>query len=233
MCHISAREGEKFFWHPSSDPMAHFAVDCEGKRIETDILVAGYINEHMNQYELQIPDDIIGICFLFWFIKVCDEWDREHLPGAVKIDGQTVKATSWGDQCVYGCHSIDKGSHQWTLQLTRKTTGKWFCIGIIEDKPEILKEFQNSVNFILEHGCLLHSDGKFYRGSITYGESYMGQTRFEEEDTRIAMALDMDNHTLSFNIDGIDYGVATNKLDKDRYRMVITLDTENHEVKLL
>ena len=53
--------------------MATFTVDAEGNRIQTDILVAGWIRECAKTNKLEIPNDITNTCFVFWFIKVCEE----------------------------------------------------------------------------------------------------------------------------------------------------------------
>ena len=72
--------------------MESFTVDSHGKRIKTDILVCGYVRDMMNEYKLEIPDEIIGLCFLFWFIKVCDQWDESLCDTELTdIDGSCCK----------------------------------------------------------------------------------------------------------------------------------------------
>ena len=51
--------------------------DCNGKRIKTDILTAGYLREEIeNKYKISIPSEIKRLCFDYWFINICDEWDK-------------------------------------------------------------------------------------------------------------------------------------------------------------
>ena len=71
--------------------MTHCAVDGDGNRITTDILVEGYIRENAKKYNVLIPLDINTICFLFWLIKICDEWDKEFLAEGVDLDGEVIK----------------------------------------------------------------------------------------------------------------------------------------------
>ena len=90
--------------------MAQLAVDAEGKRIKTDILVSGYIKKIATNCALLIPVEINKICFDFWFIQICDEWDDQYLSEGVIIDGEIVKHTNDCDVVsIYGCHSIVKG----------------------------------------------------------------------------------------------------------------------------
>lgn len=56
--------------------MEPFTIDKDGCRIMTDILVTGYIRNHMNEYNVDIPGEIIGLCCMFWFIAISDEWDN-------------------------------------------------------------------------------------------------------------------------------------------------------------
>ena len=210
--------------------MAQLAVDSEGKRIKTDILVCGFIREGGTQCELLIPDDINTICFLFWFIKVCDEWDKKYLADGVEINGQMMKAPDTFEwTSVYGRHSIDKGSYTW--EVTIKASCQWFSFGLIEDKPDILEEFIESINYVDAHGCVLHDNGKFYRGSTSPLKDY--SAAFEDADAKITMTLDMDNHTLRYIVNGKDYGVVTDKLDKKKYRMVVTVWNDKDGVELL
>ena len=47
------------------------------------------------------------------------------------------------------------------------------------------------------------------------------------------MTLDMDNHKLSYTVNDEDHGVATDELDKNKYRMIINFMYNNHEAELL
>ena len=85
--------------------MASFPVDANGQRIKTDILVAGFIKDAMSEHKLEIPDEIIGLCFLFCFIKVCDQWDRSLCHETIEIDGECATIS---DQFNYdlGCCTL-------------------------------------------------------------------------------------------------------------------------------
>ena len=211
--------------------MSTFTVDADGKRINTDILISGYIRNISNRFKLLIPIDIIQICFQYWLITICDEWDKKLSSDKVAGDGQIVTAgTSASYASIYGCLGIDKGSYTWQVKL--KSEVRWFCMGIIEDDDNILTKYRDGCGYVLNNGCCLHDDGKFYLGSQTSGKSYIdGFPRSAE--TIIAMTLNMDDHTLSYKINAKDYGIVTNKLDKSKYRLVISFYYANHSVELL
>ena len=115
--------------------MSLFNVDAEGKRIETDILVTGYIRDSSKEYKILIPEDISKICFVFWFITVTDEWDRQYLAEGVEINEQTAHLKISNMVSIYGSLGVDK-IYSWKLRLITDT--KWINIGIIEDNPSVL-----------------------------------------------------------------------------------------------
>ena len=71
--------------------MPQFAADSTGHRIKTDILVCVYMRENGQKCRLLIPVDVNKICFQFWLINVCDEWDKKYLSEEVELDGQIIK----------------------------------------------------------------------------------------------------------------------------------------------
>ena len=207
--------------------MSLFAVDSQGNRIETDILVAGYIRNVASEYNLSIPEDINGICFLFWLIKVCDEWDRKSSAESIKIDGQFAKTTEQGVSSVYGSQSVSQGVYSWRIKTKQKM---WACIGVIEDDVKVLEQFRNDNDYDESgHGCFLLTDGFFYNNERL--ERYCGD--FKDKDRIITIILDMDKHSIKFKIDDKEYGIATDKLEKDKYRMIISLYDKGDVIELL
>ena len=212
--------------------MSRLAVDAEGKRIKTDILVSSYIRENGKKCELLIPDDINKICFEFWLIKICDEWDKKYIYSGVTIDGDIAKYSNDSTiASVYGCHSIDKGSYSWEMVLRRPSHPGWFCVGLIEDTPDILQNYTGSCTYYIDgHGCHLFHNGCFYdptKKQVT--ESFVGH-----EETKIVMVVNMNEHKLWFNINDTEDEIATDQLDTNKsYRMVINFNELGNEVELL
>ena len=209
--------------------MATFAVDGEGKRIKTDILVSGGIRDIAKEYKLLIPHDINGICFDYWLIKECDHWDKSRLAVNAVIDGQIVKLSSIGARqaSTFGCISIDKGSYEWKIKFISSV--QWCCIGIIEDTPEILKQYQNDNDYHYSNGgFILNVNGQFY-GDVSRAYS----AAFDEKGTVIAIKLNMDDHTLSYMINDKDLGIAMKDIPQKAYRFVLTMYYADDVIELL
>ena len=73
--------------------MAGTSFDSKGERITTDILVSGYIKNVVKECNLLIADEIRAICYVFWLIKACDEWDKDSSTEYIKIDRFKVQTT--------------------------------------------------------------------------------------------------------------------------------------------
>ena len=122
--------------------MSSITVNAENERVITDILVVGYTLQETEKYAISIPNEIIGIIFLFWFIDVCDEWDKSLCSEYANINGQCVKFKNDKICSIFGIKSVEKGIFEWKLEF--KTEIKWCCIGIIQDELDILRKSQDS-----------------------------------------------------------------------------------------
>ena len=76
--------------------MSTFQVNSKGNRIKTDILIAGYLRQDIeDSLKMLIPSEIKALCFVYWFIKICDEWDESYTDirdeQYVEFSGQIVK----------------------------------------------------------------------------------------------------------------------------------------------
>ena len=82
--------------------------DQNGNHIKTDVLVSGYIREIID-----IPSEIIHLCFLYWFIDICDTWDKSKSQKEAIITGQCVKSSpdDYYTFTVYGSRIIESGSY--------------------------------------------------------------------------------------------------------------------------
>ena len=214
-----------------------FNVDCNGKRIKTDILVSGYFRNSGKRYKVLIPEDIKGICFMYWLLNPCDKWDRKFSSKRIKIEEEIGRCKKAGTASIYGSLSIDRGSYSWRIRY--KTKIQWICIGVIRDNPEILKQFQRSNRYIDSyHGCYLSQAGYFYDAYTrlyNYGDNKGRKycKEYRDKDTIITMTLNMDEQTLRYKINDREYGIATDQLEKDKYRMVVNMCWLNDTIELL
>ena len=201
---------ENFTEEAQTKTMATYGVDAKGKRIDTDILVAGYIRDCNKDYKLLIPEDINAICFVFWFIKVSDEWDRQYLAKNVEINGQIVHTETSQMVSIYGSLGVDKGIHSWKLRLTSDV--QWMNIGFIEDNSDILKKHQTSNQYLYDKsgGCL-STDGKLYANIMSSTGTWFPPKSYipipfrtlnvlKTAGTRITLTLDRENNTISYGI---------------------------------
>ena len=121
--------------------------------------MAGYIRIFNKECKLLIPVEIISICFDYWLIKVCDEWDKQFLAEGVEIDGQQISISNNTINSFYGCYSFNTGEHSWQIKLHSDIS--MFFIGIIEDDEAVLRRYQKSRWHWHANGCCLGSDGQF------------------------------------------------------------------------
>ena len=214
--------------------MSSLVVDSEGNRIETDILVSGWMRKAERKFKLLIPNVIKKICFEYWLITVCDEWLQEYALNDVIFRGQCVTiGDTWhtdgygAQRSIYGCEVIESGVYSWKIRFI--TEIEWICIGIVEDDKQTLQMCASGCNYARQHrGCfILCNEIYFTNNSRDYYD------HIADKGTIVTMTLDMDNKSISYKINGKDYGIAYDGLIKKKYRLAITLVDEATEVELI
>ena len=91
--------------------------DSNGHRVKTDIVVTGFIRKVSKEIPMEIPNDIIHLCFLFWLIDICDEWDKSISDENLVIEGGIVKSSDddvsdtmgLNRGTVFGTHIVEHG----------------------------------------------------------------------------------------------------------------------------
>ena len=206
--------------------------DNNGNRITTDILVSGYIREMMN---IDIPSEIIHICFVFWLIDVCDTWNKCISHPDVIIDAQYAKPEFDGHKCtVYGSQVIESGSYEWKLKC--ETDIIPLGVGVIEDRDEVLKHNHASYSYGMDgDGCFLLSNGKFFYSDDPSDDIFDYAKPFGDEGTMITLILNMDKQSVCYKINDEDFGYVNAKCvkKKQKYRLAVTMVTGNKKIALL
>ena len=213
--------------------MSSVVVDKDGKRIDANILTAGYIRQQIEIVnKLLIPEDIKNLCFIYWYIASCDTWNTQFSNSHFEIHSQNLKIKALNEHSTaYGNHAVSSGVFSWKLRFNKQTD--WFCVGIIEDNDELLKKHVSDNDYDLtDYGCFFFYSGVFfYRGGIKgYGE------KFTNKDDEITVILDMDEKRVALEINGKSYGFAGDehdKMEKDSYRLVVTAYDQGADVELL
>ena len=219
--------------------MSSLCYDHAGNRVTTDILVSGYIREFVDKFRTGIPNEIIKLCFSFWLIDVCDEWDKSLCHKFAEINESVFTLVDDytqgkdGVHCctAFGTHSIKEGEiFEWTLRLNTKIS--WICIGVCPDEPDSLREnkVRNSYGYDNnKRGCfLLNMNGVLYHGNT---QNYC--TRFGEKDTLIKMTLNMKDHTISYKINDEDHPFVDAKLKAEKYKLAVTHYHPTQEIELM
>ena len=217
--------------------MASACVYYKGKRIKTDILVSGWIRNIKRRNKVSMPRDIIELCFKFWFIDICDEWDKKYIDESdVTLQGQciTMKDTwnpeSGAQRSFYGCYSVEEGVYEWIIRFN--TEMSWICIGIIEDDQELLKKHAKEGNRYKDtgRGWFLREDGVFCCNQAEYNTLCES---FQAKGSIVSTRVDMNAHELSYKINEQDWKIATKQLKQVKYRFVVTMVDKGTQIELL
>ena len=219
----------------------NFSVNAKGERITTDIVVSGYIREEITErHRMSIPLEIKKLCFLFWYINACDKWDKSICHEFVKINAKGTcfrldDDYEWDPEgvglcSVYGINTV-KSPQIFTWKIRLNTYVYWACIGLIKDDTKVLKENITDNSYGREDpGCFLINHGAMcYQWKRK--ENYV--KRFDQKGDIIQVTLNMKQHTIRYKVNGIDYGIAYDKLYEDSYRLVVSISDNNEEIELL
>ena len=218
--------------------MTTFTVDSNGDRIKTDILACGYVRQEIeNVYKIMIPSEIKQLCFVYWFINICDEWDKTLMDG-IDCDKQIVKSTDGHYATIYGMNVIKSGTYEWWLKLHHIHYG-CICIGIIENKSEYLNKHLTNFDYdMYGYGCWWYPTGNLYGISETGGKSEKFTKSFkcgneDIKDVVIGMKVDLDTKSISYSIDGDEYKKAPCKIRTTECRLAVSLLAKDDQVELL
>ena len=206
--------------------MSTVAVDKNGKLIKSDILTSGYIRQEIeNVYEISIPTAIAKLCFDYWFINICDQWDIELCKHQnLQFNEQIVKYIDGPSfRNIYGCHSVSSGQFEWRLNL-KKIGDKGIYVGIIHDDK--LNDYLESGHYVGDgYGAAWHSkSGCLFDSSVRFpklSDEFKGII----ENVYMKIKIDLDERSVYYSIDGDEYKKAPYTLDKNKsVRLVVTFN---------
>ena len=193
--------------------------------------VYGYIHGLQRKYNQNIPKEIIFICILFYGNET-EEWDSKYISKYMEVSGKTLKQTRDGMGSSFGKLVIDSGVFKWRLKIN-ECQKYGFILGIraVDDKAEHLST------------CMWFTDGGFHNGygwksSTTRLSNNRGMLLGDEYGVEpsngsiIEMILDLQNLTLSYIIDGKNYGKAFD-IKKCKYRLGLYMRMKGDTLTLL
>ena len=217
---------------------------------ENEHLIFGYVHQIEQNYKnMNIPIDIINLVAYFYLLY--DEWDVNEKSECIQLSNnntciQNIDTTKgyYTMSSIFGTTICkrDNGKYEWKLQVTNTNTNHQFedmngsnVIGIIK----IGRYRDKSKNIDLDDDFLR----SFYGYGVCHGkakatcnvpvavffdslqDSKYGELFANINDT-MTVCLDMDNYTLSYNINGTDYGKAFD-VDKDSdYKFAVSIRTD-------
>lgn len=195
----------------------------------TNKLVHGYIHRYQNLFFEDIPLDLIHICLLFYGFG-SDEWDLEYICG-MTLEGTTITKDFGKRSCSYLKRIAEYGQHQWRFKLENITGQIW--IGILR------VEHYKSDDYTSMNDCF-HTKGRGYAftpldGNISDPETGNYSDKYGKkcnDNDIVEMHLDLEELTLGYKIDGIDYG-KSHDIQKGNYRAAIYMSRANCSITLI
>eukprot|EP01084_Bolivina_argentea_P174713 302630_1 len=200
-------------------------------------LVYGFIREIHNLFSQNkayfMPVSLKNLCFDYFL--VWEEWDPLYIGKSIQCNGSIIKTTamSWYTGC-YGKQIIGPNTIiSWTIKLIKfGGYGNLFNsrYGIIRDDGEnmkVLSDFNPFYDNEQGYAFTASMDHQINPGYKRYGEE------FNKCGSIMKIILDTVKWTLSFNINGNDYGVAFKNIKKQNYRLCVLLLQRNTEIELV
>ena len=193
--------------------------------------IYGYIRQYEQSRQINIPEGIILVLILFYGNEK-DDWDPNYISKYMKLSDRTVTQISHAFGSSYGKRIMDSGIFKWRLKINQcENNGFIFGIRRVGDPnnpPPTHTWFTNGgwdsgYAFRSRYSRLTDDDG--YALGKPYGAS-------PENGSIIEMTLDLDELTLSYIIDGKDYGKAFD-IKRGKYRMGFYMDQKDDSVSLL
>ena len=200
---------------------------------ERRLTVSGYIREYEEVNQVSIPSEIILVLVLFYGNDT-DEWDPKLISKCMELKSKTLTQIAVGYRSSYGKRIIDSGIFKWILKINQ-WENNGFMLGLRTVKSN--DDIPPTNTWFTECG---YKNGYGFRirpslTSLTGPEGYAGGKEYGVEPQNgaiIEMILDLDNLTLSYIIDGVDYGKAFD-VTEGKFRLALFLHKVGDSLTLL
>ena len=200
---------------------------------DTEFTAYGYIRQFQQSLDGTIAELICKICLAFY--TDIDGWDKEKMVEYIKlnIDTQTIEnisnMTRWNDwQSAFG-ELICKypNIYHWNLKIDALRGDEELMIGVVYHDCDYMEGIEQD-GFVF--WSWKSNTGCYREGDLMSA----GYAKYLEDGDVVGVKLDLEQHTLSFAVNDEDYGVAIDKIPKNRmYGFVVSLGCSGNKVTLL
>ena len=192
------------------------------------LVTNGYIRSQIEElHYLKIPFDIKQTCYKFLSL-ICDEWDPIHSHPEMEITDNSFKLTTDRmTRSVYGKYIVKNGDiFQWNIGIKSycDDNSMWHSyIGVIQDIPSVLKQFSYTYDWYKKYGYQFGVKNKQLRPNQHKNHDSLYGEKFMKNGDTMSIILNLKNYTLSYIINGNDYGVAFKNIKNASYRLAISM----------
>ena len=196
-------------------------------------IVSGYIRQISKRCLLDIPSEIISIIFMFYYIKLFDfecgqdiEVEDNVIRNLDKTWWASLNTTVIGDWMDLSSNDI----HSYTIKMKMINISKEITIGIVQEGYHL-------------NSTIADCEGTYCWSSNGYVIYNYGSTPSAEPYTtgdEVCMTLDVKELSLWYKIVNSDNNISTgflfvgpHKVDKEKYKWGISLDTNQDSCEIL
>ena len=220
--------------------MCHLLTLEEVSKIKDKKVVEGYIRTGLSNHNLNIPAEIIHLCFIFYhFINHETFKHYNHYNYRVSNNDLTLtRIAGSGEGICYGSHSIsslDGGKYVWKFKIIKMT----YIMAIGIDETKYAKQSVGYPNEKIDETKLyvLWHDGDANTWDNPYGlvKRKADAPRFNQND-KVSMTLDLSSRTLSYQVNDDDKYIAFTNIavgEDIEYCMCVYIASNSHCAELL
>ena len=205
-------------------------------RQERQATILGYIRAYEKVNNTIIPKGIVLMVILFYGNDT-DKWDPQCISNGMILSNldRTITKTSGSFESSYCAKIIESGIFKWKFKIEHRYGP--IIVGIWKDKDDSSSPPLNTLFTKKNFGCggygfcswtgafLIEEDSKGGIMGKTYGVIL-------NKGAIIEMILDLEQLTLSYIIDGKDYGKAFD-VEKCKYRAAVCMYNKENAITLL
>ena len=202
----------------------------------TEYLIFGFVHEAQkllpnNKSYFNITDLITFGILSFYYIK--NKWDRELTSDfyGMEDDHSSICIVKRGNcglgsTSAYSKGTIDSGIHSWKFRVEHmvKDTDAYFdfVIGVV-DQDHLFDDKFNAVN----------RQNTWFAGSTGEKSGWMKYGKKLEQNDIIEMIINLNDKSLKYIINGIDYGKACSLKENAKYRAAVYMFCVGNKLKLI